>query len=108
MLVKEGAYSITYQSPFGSGTGIAFIRRGTFCGGDAAFGFEGTYALAGDSISADIEMFPHVKAPPLSVAGVQDGRLKAKGRSTPNGFTLTSPLRGAFGEIVITATFVRD
>lgn len=94
--MRNGMYSLSFMgsgSSVGTGTGAA--RDGQLHGGDASFGYVGTYTVNGKHLSAFIRVVQH-REPAVSVFGpLRDFRLELTGTFEGDRFNLTGSIPGS-------------
>lgn len=80
--MQDGIYAISFSTPLGEGTGVAFLRGGVLEGGDAAVFYKGNYTLDGSNFKATVKTGTHSHPP---------GQFNVMGRDS-----VTLTLQGSF------------
>jgi hypothetical protein len=91
----NGVYSVSFVGPSkSSGTGVAYLDNGTIRGGDAGYGYFGTYQDNGGKVTASLRIVQH-KEGTVSVFGpVKDITLVFNGTAEGSRFNLSSVIPG--------------
>ncbi|MBU6526103.1 hypothetical protein JMJ47_000719 [Methylocystis sp. MJC1] len=79
--MKNGLYSVRFQTPLGQGAGVVTLRDGLLTGGDAALFYVGTYEANEGTLSASVTTGRHSPIGPGSVFGRDVVHLSLKGAS---------------------------
>ena len=72
-------FGATPQGEVGFGAGVIVIETGRILGGDSSFYYLGTYSIAGDDVTCEIEVRRHAAGHP-SVLGKDDSKLKLRAK----------------------------
>ncbi len=54
MPIRDGLYKVSFQTPIGTGNGVAVFDGGKLRGGDSIMHYSGTYSQDGDKFSAKV------------------------------------------------------
>jgi hypothetical protein len=79
--MKDGLYSVRFQTPKGAGAGVVFLQHGKLRGGDTAMWYAGPYADSGGKFTANVAVARHTKGLP-SVFGLDNVNVVLTGNST--------------------------
>jgi len=76
--MNNGLYRVDFDTPLGSGNGVAVLDNGKLRGGDSAIYYVGSYASDGNNLSASIHVNRHSNGMP-SVLGIDSANLELQG-----------------------------
>jgi hypothetical protein len=100
--MQDGLYKVQFQvdpqfrAPGDSGTGVVMLSGGVVRGGDSIMYYTGTYAVNGESLTADVTAAMHSQVPGMgSVFGLDLVHLALKGHVTGNTIVLGGTAREA-------------
>ena len=80
MSFDPGLYAIRFQTPFGSGAGVAYLESGKLRGGDGMMAYVGSYSESSGSLNADVRAYKHTNIPGMeSVFGVDQVDIHLEG-----------------------------
>jgi hypothetical protein len=79
--MKEGLYSVRFQTPMGAGAGVVFLQGGKLRGGDSAMWYTGQYTDSAGRFTASVAVARHSAGMP-SVFGVDRVSISLAGTST--------------------------
>ena len=79
--MKEGLYSVRFQTPKGAGAGVVFLQGGKLRGGDTAMWYAGTYTDSGGKFTASVAVARHTPGLP-SVFGLDNVNIALTGTNT--------------------------
>jgi hypothetical protein len=90
MPLQNGLYCVTFGTPLGQGTGVAYLSDGQLHGGDSSMFYSGSYEQNGDSFEATVRIGTHTKYADIqSVFGVPEADIQLKGQSANTTATTT-------------------
>jgi hypothetical protein len=96
--MQEGLYKVEFQTPRGNGAGVVILAGGKLMGGDSMMAYNGTYAVNGNQITAQVSTFVHTRSPNMSsVLGVDQATLSLKGTANGNTAQLSGSAKEAPG-----------
>ncbi|PAL22345.1 GrlR family regulatory protein [Sphingopyxis sp. GW247-27LB] len=89
MAFKDGFYKVQFGTPLGEGSGVAYLTDGKIYGGDSMMAYAGTYAVNGDQLTTEVNVFTHTNQPGMeSTLGVNSATLQLSGQADGNGASL--------------------
>lgn len=79
--MRNGLYSVQFQTPLGIGAGVVHAVDGKMWGGDASIFYLGSYTTDGDSLKATVQIDRHnrISGQP-SVFGVDKATINLEGQ----------------------------
>ena len=78
--MRDGLYKIAFQTPHGTGAGVAHLVGGRIWGGDGGLFYTGSYKIEGPSFVGTVETASHTDHPGLvSVFGVNRAKVHVVG-----------------------------
>ncbi|WP_417681613.1 hypothetical protein [Roseibium sp.] len=80
--MRNGLYSVHFQTQAGVGTGVIYARDGKIWGGDAGLYYTGTYDVDGDNMTATVVTNRHTQIGNIvSVFGIDKVTINLVGQS---------------------------
>ena len=80
--MREGLYRVAFHNVHGAGGGVMHVRGGKMRGGNSAFAFIGSYAIADDVVSVKVSTRRHTIDPDFKpLFGGDDVTIVLKGRA---------------------------
>lgn len=81
MSFEPGLYALTFATPAGQGTGVAYLDGGKLRGGDSMMAYVGSYNENNGTLQADVRAYKYSNAPGMiSVFGVDVVNITLKGK----------------------------
>lgn len=81
MSFEPGLYSVTFKTPAGQGTGVAYLDSGKLRGGDSMMAYVGSYNEQGGKLNADVRAYKYANVPGMmSVFGVDAVNITLNGQ----------------------------
>ena len=84
MQVKDGLYSVRFQTAKGGGAGVVFLQNGKLRGGDTSMWYTGQYADNAGKFTANVAVARHAQGLP-SIFGIDHVNIVLTGDSTETG-----------------------
>jgi hypothetical protein len=79
-MLENGLYRVSFQTPLGQGTGVAYLHDGRLRGGDSMMAYVGNYHENGGNFTADVRVYRHSTVPGMtSTLGVDEADLHVAG-----------------------------
>ena len=79
-MVENGLYRVSFQTPMGQGTGVAYLHDGRLRGGDSMMAYVGSYNENAGQFTADVRVYQHSQVPGMTSAiGVNEADLHIAG-----------------------------
>ena len=98
--MKNGLYSVSFNTPVGAGNGVIVANDGQFRGGDSALYYTGEYTVNGDAVSIVLSTGRHANNGMGSVFGADSVNVNLTGQSKGD----TVQVNGSHGPIEFSAT----
>ena len=106
--MRQGLYSVRFQTSIGAGAGVIYVEESSFVGGDAGYFYYGKVNTQADnSISVFITLRQHDARIPSVFGNISQLDLEMNGKYSEPHFNLAGSLRNLAGfarEISIQAT----
>lgn len=98
MALNEGLHLVTFRTPLGVGSGVAFLTNGRLHGGDSIMAYVGEFRETDGNAEVDVRVFRHTNRPGTqSVLGANSATLKLSGEVDGDTARLSGPLPQAPG-----------
>lgn len=105
--MRDGLYKVHFQTQLGQGAGVVVLQGGKLRGGDSTIFYAGTYALNGDSFTAEVATDAHTKVPGMaSVFGIDRVNISLKGKASNDTAEMVGTAREA-ANVTFKATLKR-
>lgn len=93
--MKDGLYSVRFQTAKGGGAGVVFLQNGRLRGGDTSMWYSGQYTESTGKFTASVTVARHAQGLP-SVFGIDNVNIVVTGNSTDtaaqtNGYSPQAP-----------------
>lgn len=90
MALKNGLYGVSFETPRGRGTGVAYLHDGKLHGGDSMMAYAGKFSEEGGRVKASVRAFMHASVPNMeSILGPDAVDIVFSGTADQNGARLT-------------------
>lgn len=93
--MNDGMYSVSFSGPGGqSGRGAVAVRAGTIHGGDAGYGYFGSFKIDAGTMSATLRIVQHESGQDSVFGPLKDFTLTLSGPIEEDRFAVTGSISG--------------